>query len=355
LDVGLYQYKTLFRRRNFLKSIPLKKEADIFATLVRDGLSDYRTIILVGHSMGGLLCKATICSLINKNDKPSLARIGGLFLMATPQLGSARVPNIFGFCSHDFWALRQHGELVSEINNTFEDHLYLDENINAFDKAIIPTWAVVAASDLWVDPLSAGIGLVATRKKLVHGSHTTVVKPNTTDDDVYRWLCNKISTCLHRFKYDVYISTAMAGLESEDHYRRYRNATLGLEKCLIERCNFRSIFYAGRGIETKSEFEAKSISLKENLQVLRESRYFILFYPHRVVSSVLFEAGLALALGKPSAYFVHKRSNLPFLMANAGEASLHAEIKIYECEGIDSILNHVQRHGEKLWGEGKKE
>src|SRR5579863_3777366 len=56
LDVGLYQYETLWRRFKFGAQIPLDREADIFAGVVRDELKNYRDIILVGHSMGGLLC-----------------------------------------------------------------------------------------------------------------------------------------------------------------------------------------------------------------------------------------------------------------------------------------------------------
>src|SRR5262245_57251393 len=83
-DVGLYEYRTLLRRAKFWKSVSLSGEAEVFGGIIRD-ISDYQTIILIGHSMGGLLCMAAITYLINTNQRTVLSRVGGLMLMATPQ------------------------------------------------------------------------------------------------------------------------------------------------------------------------------------------------------------------------------------------------------------------------------
>ena len=90
LDVGVYAYHTLHKRLQFWRSISLEDEAEVFAAIIRD--SDYKTVILVGHSMGGLLCMSAISYLVNSNQIGSPPRIGGLILMATPQIGSLRVP-----------------------------------------------------------------------------------------------------------------------------------------------------------------------------------------------------------------------------------------------------------------------
>jgi len=96
LDVGMYQYRTLRGRFLSIRSVSIENEALVFADLVRDALGNYKNIILVGHSMGGLLCKATIHRLLETEDRNTLARVAGLILMATPQLGSLRMP---GFLS----------------------------------------------------------------------------------------------------------------------------------------------------------------------------------------------------------------------------------------------------------------
>ncbi|MGZ8934684.1 MAG: esterase/lipase family protein [Methylobacter sp.] len=351
LDVGLYEYRTLFRRLILWKSIPLREEAKILAEIIRDELSNYKTIILVGHSMGGLLCKAVISSLVSTGERDTLSRIGGLILMASPQLGSLRILSFLSYLSSDFQALKTHGDFVTEINEIFENHLYQDEHINAIGKTTIPTWAVRGASDFWVDQLSSGIGLESNRIKVIHGSHTEIVKPKSRDIGAYFWVRDRIKICLSRFKYDVFLSSAMAGLKTEEDYQTYRTEALNLEKILKEKCGFKSIFYAGRNLETMAEFQAHNLSLQDDFFALKESRYFLLMYPERIVSSVLFEAGWALALGKPSVYYVRDRDDLPFLMAQAGDAHLDAKVTIYEYgkKGREEIFHLIKEHGEKLW------
>lgn len=360
-DIGMYEYKTLFSRLKFWTSISLKEEAEIFAGIIRDDLKNYKTIVLIGHSMGGLLCRATISRLVRTSEKSILSpagernilsRIGGLILMATPQLGSARVPKWLSFLSSDFYALRNHNDFISEINDTFEDHLYLDEHSVAVDRTTIPTWAVISAPDFWVDHQSAGFGLVSNRKKIVHGCHTDIVKPTNKESDVYSWVLTNIKKSLNRFKYDVFISSAMAGLHTEEDYKNYRNEAIHLEKILKSKCNFKSVFYAGRDIKTKAEFEAQNISLHNDFVALVESKYFLLLYPDKIVTSAIFEAGWALALGKPSVYYVRNRHDLPFLMAQAGDASLDSKVTIYEYDGRDrgEIDHLIASHGEDLWG-----
>ncbi len=355
LDVGLYQYETLWRRFKFGAQVPLDREAEVFAGIIRDELASYRDIILVGHSMGGLLCKALITRLIHDGRMDLLDRIAGLFLLASPQLGSLRVPQIFSWFSPDADALKPHGPLLVDIARTFEDHLLVDSNAVSYDKPVIPTFAVLGASDFWVDELSAGIGVPTRQKKMAVGTHTDVVKPRSKDSPVYCWVLSRVKTCLARFEYDVFLAMAMAGLDTEEQYQSYRKEALNIEKWLQDFCGFRSVFYAGRNLETKDDFEAEDFSLSQDVDALRRSKYFMLVYPEKLVSSVLFEAGLAVALGKPSVYFIRDRGSLPFLMKKAEQAKLPAGVRIYEYENLSKLENLLQNPGEGLWkySEGK--
>ena len=73
VDVGLYEYVTLFRRLKFWESIDLSKEAVVFADLIRD-VTSYEVVILVGHSMGGLLCQAAVVSLRSEEKSKACGR-----------------------------------------------------------------------------------------------------------------------------------------------------------------------------------------------------------------------------------------------------------------------------------------
>jgi pimeloyl-ACP methyl ester carboxylesterase len=349
LDIGMYQYRTLTARLGFEKSIPLEEEARVFADMVRDQLAQYNNIVLIGHSMGGLLCKAMIHRLLESGDQDSLARIGGLILMATPQLGSLRVPGFLGFLSFDARALGPHSELVSRINRAFEDHVALDEGVSTLRKTTIPTWAVEAISDRWVDPLSAGIGLVSSRRKVVRGSHTSIVKPSTRDSDVYPWVKDRIKTSLSRFKYDVFVAAAMAAHDDDAEYKANHEAVLSLIETLKTKCNCKAVFYAGKNMSSMEKFDPEELALKDDLAALRKSRNFMLFYPKKIVSSVLYEAGWALILGKPSIYIVRSYDDLPFLMKEAQQAFSHRRVRIFECRDHESVLDKVAGYGDRLF------
>ena len=197
LDIGLFEYRTLFKR--FWGSVTMEDEAKVLADEIRDKarLKNYQTIILMGHSMGGLLCLASICYLIDTDQKAALARIGGMILMATPQLGSQRVPMFLSWLSEDFRALKLHGGYVDRINQTLVNRVIFDRSHpNPGNKVVIPTWGVVSGSDFWVDKVSATRYIDAAHTKTVHGAHTDIVKPENKNDDVYIYVKDIIKFCL---------------------------------------------------------------------------------------------------------------------------------------------------------------
>ena len=349
LDIGLYQYRTLTGRLRFWKSVSLEDEARVLAGILRDELTSYARIVLVGHSMGGLLCKASICELLETKEDGALERVAGLFLLATPQLGSLRVPRFMKVFSADFRALAAHGGLVTKINQKFEDCIALDERTVTYRKVTVPTWAVEGVSDQWVDKLSAGIGLVSARRKVVRGSHTSIVKPRSKDNDVYAWVKQKVRICLGRFKYDVFVAAAMAGNKDDADYSESRKEVLSLIEILKDECGFSSVFYAGMTMPEQRDFDPKTLALQDDLEALRQSRYFILYYPKKVATSALYEAGWALVLGKPSIYLVRDDKNLPFLLGNANQAFSPPLVRILECPDHESTAETMRAHGPRLF------
>ncbi len=199
VDIGMYAYVTGLRSL-WLASIELDREARVMADILRDA-KDYDGIILVGHSMGGLLIKAAIADLIERLDRTTLTRIAGVFLLATPQLGSLRVPGFLSWLGKDMRALRPHSKLVTKITQTFYRRVVgsEDSQMHGDDNFVIPVWVVVAAEDFWVDELSAGITTPDKRRKDVRGLHTRIVKPQHRTEDAYRWVVVNIAECFKHY------------------------------------------------------------------------------------------------------------------------------------------------------------
>jgi len=187
LDIGMYAYRTGVSRWKVWRSVPVPKEAEVLAGILETLRKDkkYDWFVLVGHSMGGLLCKGAITVLHRRSDKETLEQISDLVLMATPQLGSLRVLPALDWFSLDARALKAHNEFVKETVECFQEHVHCSLKPPAEDKLHIRTWAVKAVADFWVDQLSAGVGIEAAQSRTVTGTHTEVVKPDDKNSETY--------------------------------------------------------------------------------------------------------------------------------------------------------------------------
>ncbi|KQY52133.1 alpha/beta fold hydrolase [Lysobacter sp. Root494] len=347
-DVGLYQFTSAFGRWRLWESIDLDQEARTFAGLLRDRLSHYKQITLIGHSMGGLLCKAAIHYLVTEGDNVAIERISGLVLMATPQLGSRWVTPFLGRLTPDGRALRIHSQLMTDVQSTFANKIAIDEGVHTRRKITIPTWAVLADGDFWVDPLSARIGLTSARVQTVRGWHTSIVKPTDKNSDAYTFVKDAIFKSFRRFAFDVFVAAPMAAFGSDLDYQANRAAVLQLLEAL-KASGFNSVFYAGERFSTKRSFDPHAMALIDDIVALRQSRYFLLYYPQRVASSAIFEAGWALIMGKPAVYIVQDDAHLPFLMKDASQAFDTRQVRILECLTVEAATETVRKFGAKLF------
>ena len=146
--------------------------------------------------------------------------------------------------------------------------------------------------------------------------------------------------------YDIFISAPMAAFENNHKYEENRIFIIKLKQILKKECNLKS-FYAGDYIQTDLEFEAENISLRKDIGILKASKYFLMVYPEKLVSSVLVEAGLAMAMEKPSVYFVRNINHLPFLLKQAGEAI--SEVHIRKYNNAEDIFNYIKNNREEIF------
>lgn len=123
----------------------------------------------------------------------------------------------------------------------------------------------------------------------------------------------KASAKRDSFLYDVFLSTPMAAFPTDAEYRKGRAEFKKIFDSLKQDCGL-SVYWAAEKIESMSDFDTLDISVLDDLNALGKSRFFVLIYPEKLVTSALFEAGYALALNRFSHYFVRDRSVLPFLM-----------------------------------------
>lgn len=128
IDVGMYSYRTLFRRAFGLRGVDLQTEAAVFSDALRL-LKEYKGFVLVGHSMGGLLCQAAVVNMIEQGDLELVSKVRGMLLLGVPQAGTLWVSGLTGLLSHfssDARALKAHGPLVTHIQTVIRSELCTD-------------------------------------------------------------------------------------------------------------------------------------------------------------------------------------------------------------------------------------
>ncbi|MCD4751008.1 MAG: alpha/beta fold hydrolase [Thermoanaerobaculales bacterium] len=185
LDVGLYEYTSFVKRLFFRRSVPLKTEAQVLADRLKALAETDQKIVLIGHSMGGLLIAQALVLLVREDRIDVLERIPGLIFCSTPWLGSLKARWPFSVLSHDGRALKPHGALVTDVTDAIMHEIQKD-------RFPPEAFALLASNDPWVDKLSGGIGIPKANRVTVRASHTSIVKPRNKENDSYttikRWL-----------------------------------------------------------------------------------------------------------------------------------------------------------------------
>jgi hypothetical protein len=144
-----------------------------------------------------------------------------------------------------------------------------------------------------------------------------------------------------RVAYEVFVAAPMAGTADEAEYQETREMTLKVINSLKRVCSFHTIYFAGEKLSKKAEFEAPFFSAKKDFDALRESQFFVLILPKPILSSVIVEAGFALALNIPSVYFVRDRKDLPFMLREAPQV-FPEEVLVHEYKSADDLLDQIE-------------
>jgi hypothetical protein len=218
--------------------------------------------------------------------------------------------------------------------------------------SVVIAWTGVASGAepiLWIFAGLVGLVLVACMVIYAKGSLASRRNGNPTTTGAPR----DETPAEPDFDYEAYIAAPMEGLAPDTDFTPHNRQIIRIQDALRRECGIDPSFYAGSGIDGQDKFHQPFVALDMNLRALRASRRFILFYPQRLSSSIVFEAGLALALGKPSVWFIRDRADLPYLLKEADQASdRHGQrlpVKIIEYRTLTEILHALEVNKEGLF------
>ena len=166
------------------------------------GRSHEVPIVLIGHSMGGLVIKeAVIQSRQNPEFKTIGDRIHSLYFLAVPHRGSdlAKVLNnvlkmAFHKTKNYVTNLERNSEAQQVINNSFR-HFYKGIHIHSFLESV--PMSLGYDSILVVDRGSATLGYPEEHLQVLKADHRSICKFDTPLDANYQSLRNKLAATVH--------------------------------------------------------------------------------------------------------------------------------------------------------------
>ncbi len=147
---------------------------------------------------------------------------------------------------------------------------------------------------------------------------------------------------------EVFLSIPMSAATG---YESMRALGKSVADALCQYCGVRQVFCAAETIASRDEFEEPPVALQTNLGPFQSAVSFVMIYPEKLASSVLVEAGMALAFGMPSVYFVRNRVDLPWMLqdvAGAGLATLGV-VRIIEYRDEADLLKRIRNSNYHLF------
>jgi esterase/lipase len=181
-DVATWGYTT-----GAIKSVPTVWEAaEQLQTEMRVRLAEYQQVVLVGHSLGGLVVRAVIVRALQENRIEDCERIAHVVTLGTPNDGVQFAAIVAKF-NKQIAGLTVTGDTVVDLRNEWIDRVYAPSIRRGEErsKMQIPLTTVVGLDDRVVTPESAKSFFRRPPPESVPGDHISMKEPSGRDATIY--------------------------------------------------------------------------------------------------------------------------------------------------------------------------
>ena len=188
VDLAIADYRSAWR------AVHKKPRLELVVELLYGELQalDYESIILVGHSMGGLLAESIVRHWKTvMNPQSGIERMAGLVYIASPRAGTKwPVP------TRERRLLKIHSPDQHHNERFLIDHVDPTVDRNGAGHLKIPRFAATANRDRFVEKMSAEFGVPVSQTRVFDGGHSDVL----ANSDLHDWLEERIaeSMAIHR-------------------------------------------------------------------------------------------------------------------------------------------------------------
>lgn len=194
-DVAIFNFesgiRTVLTRRS-----KLDNDINRLAATLLELSAKYKSIVIVAHSLGGIVAEAAIKShldFLSHRGKAEASSIDGLFVFASPRAGTGWANPLMGWLIHEFRWLKRFSARTAEIEAFFETHVQSHAVASTAGLPyLIPRFACIGSRDNVVNSFSAGFNIPEDQKKYLHGNHRSIAKPTATDRAQADWVVRKM-------------------------------------------------------------------------------------------------------------------------------------------------------------------
>jgi surfactin synthase thioesterase subunit len=180
-DIYLWAYPTYIIGK--VPTIPLVAEQ--LLTELRERFTTYKRIILVGHSLGGLVIRSAILKALEQGRANDIDNIFHIITFATPNDGSqiAQIASSLKIGNNHIEALGATSTFVTELRSDWINNVYAPKitSSNELFKRKVPLTTVVGLEDNIVSEDSAKAFFRDPPPAVVPGNHFSLKQPQDRD------------------------------------------------------------------------------------------------------------------------------------------------------------------------------
>ena len=186
------------RKETLRETAPkIKDLGAVWNTTYHTQFRDYQEVVLVCHSMGGLVVKSWIIDTLERGQSKNLETLRHITFYATPHNG-APITTLANW-NKQLKDMRLDSPLIEDIGNRWHEHVVAwKEKVpgpgTSLYNRYVPHLVIAGLIDHVVPSNYATIrGMPLTP---VQGDHSEVIQPINTDDTRYKVWCNAINEAL---------------------------------------------------------------------------------------------------------------------------------------------------------------
>lgn len=157
-------------------------------------LDEYDNIILIGHSLGGLVIRSYIIQNLKENkvdNQDRINKINKIILFGTPNEGLDVANNeLLSALNNQINDVGSYNEFINTLREDWVEFVFKNKNIKFIS-------LMVAGVDDYFVPFDQVTKYFRDSKELTQGNHYSMVKPKTINDTSYKIIANNLLMVEH--------------------------------------------------------------------------------------------------------------------------------------------------------------